>query len=131
MLSIDISIVYTTNNYYRYILIYVFIKSFFIMYFSPFLAHISCLIFLLKIILIVDEDNKLKENIYDDSQIVDGIRHEDLDQDEAKYSPEEKSVVDKSEIERTPTPSEESEEDEGSAILYIFLHSNFKFTIIN
>lgn len=35
------------------------------------------------------------------------------DQDEAKYSPEEKSVVEKSEIERTPTPSEESEEDEG------------------
>lgn len=37
----------------------------------------------------------------------------EIDQDEAKYSPEEKSVVDKSEVERTPTPSEDSEEDEG------------------
>ncbi|XP_041984018.1 ankyrin-2-like isoform X4 [Aricia agestis] len=60
----------------------------------------------------VDEDNKLKELIHDDNQVIEGIRTEDLDQDEAKYSPEEKCVLDKSEIERTPTPSEESEEDE-------------------
>ncbi|XP_045507606.1 titin homolog isoform X2 [Colias croceus] len=58
-----------------------------------------------------EEDNKLKETI-DDSHISERMRTEDLDQDEAKYSPEEKSVVDKSEVERTPTPSEESEEDE-------------------
>ncbi|XP_038219061.1 ankyrin-2-like isoform X2 [Zerene cesonia] len=58
-----------------------------------------------------EEDNKLKETI-DDSQISERMRTEDLDQDEAKYSPEEKSVIDKSEVERTPTPSEESEEDE-------------------
>ncbi|XP_059058497.1 ankyrin-2-like [Achroia grisella] len=58
-----------------------------------------------------EEDNKLKDKIYDDNQTAE---HRDLehDQDEAKYSPEEKSIVDKSEIERTPTPSEESEEDE-------------------
>lgn len=41
------------------------------------------------------------------------MRESEQDQDEAKYSPEEKSIVEKSEIERTPTPSEESEEDEG------------------
>lgn len=41
------------------------------------------------------------------------MRSEDLDQDEAKYSPEEKSIVDKSDMDRTPTPSEESEDDEG------------------
>ncbi|XP_013174743.1 PREDICTED: uncharacterized protein LOC106123133 isoform X3 [Papilio xuthus] len=60
-----------------------------------------------------EEDNKVKERIYDDNQIAEAIRHEsEVDQDEAKYSPEEKSVVDKSEVERTPTPSEDSEEDE-------------------
>ncbi|CAH0731545.1 unnamed protein product, partial [Brenthis ino] len=58
-----------------------------------------------------EEDNKLKESIYDDSEIEETTRTEDLDQDEAKYSPEEKSV-EKSEMDRTPTPSEESEEDE-------------------
>ncbi|XP_031765425.2 ankyrin-2 isoform X3 [Galleria mellonella] len=58
-----------------------------------------------------EEDNKLKDKIYDENQIAE---HRELehDQDEAKYSPEEKSIIDKSEIERTPTPSEESEEDE-------------------
>ncbi|XP_014370017.2 titin-like [Papilio machaon] len=60
-----------------------------------------------------EEDNKVKERIYDDNQIAEAMRHEsEVDQDEAKYSPEEKSIVDKSEVERTPTPSEESEEDE-------------------
>ncbi|XP_034836859.1 ankyrin-2-like isoform X3 [Maniola hyperantus] len=59
-----------------------------------------------------EEDNKLKENIYDDDEITERMRSEDLDQDEAKYSPEEKSIVDKSDMDRTPTPSEESEEDE-------------------
>ncbi|XP_022837050.1 ankyrin-2-like isoform X1 [Spodoptera litura] len=57
-----------------------------------------------------DEDNKHKDRIYDDNQIPE--HRDEHDQDEAKYSPEEKSVVDKSEIERTPTPSEDSEEDE-------------------
>ncbi|XP_046974007.1 ankyrin-2-like isoform X3 [Vanessa cardui] len=59
-----------------------------------------------------EEDNKLKENIYDDNEFEERTRTEDLDQDEAKYSPEEKSVLEKSEMDRTPTPSEESEEDE-------------------
>ncbi|XP_023954844.1 serine-rich adhesin for platelets-like [Bicyclus anynana] len=59
-----------------------------------------------------EEDNKLKENIYDDDEITERVRSEDLDQDEAKYSPEEKSIVDKSDMDRTPTPSEESEDDE-------------------
>nr|XP_032525040.1 titin homolog [Danaus plexippus plexippus] len=59
-----------------------------------------------------EEDNKLKESTYDDSEIAEHSRTEDLDQDEAKYSPEEKSILDKSEMDRTPTPSEESEEDE-------------------
>ncbi|KAM3960016.1 LOW QUALITY PROTEIN: uncharacterized protein ACR2FA_005939 [Aphomia sociella] len=58
-----------------------------------------------------EEDNKLKDKIYDENQITE-LRDLEHDQDEAKYSPEEKSVIDKSEIERTPTPSEESEEDE-------------------
>ncbi|XP_072945806.1 uncharacterized protein [Epargyreus clarus] len=58
-----------------------------------------------------EEDNKLKDKIYDENQIAERVESEH-DQDEAKYSPEEKSVVDKSEIERTPTPSEDSEEDE-------------------
>ncbi|KAH9634383.1 hypothetical protein HF086_010863 [Spodoptera exigua] len=57
-----------------------------------------------------DEDNKLKDRIYDENQIPE--HRDEHDQDEAKYSPEEKSIVDKSEIERTPTPSEDSEEDE-------------------
>ncbi|XP_050356935.1 ankyrin-2-like isoform X3 [Nymphalis io] len=61
---------------------------------------------------VAEEDNKLKENIYDDNEFEERTRTDDLDQDEAKYSPEEKSVVDKSEMDRTPTPSEESEEDE-------------------
>lgn len=61
-----------------------------------------------------EEDNKLKD-IMDDSQISERTHTEDMDQDEAKYSPEEKSFVDKSEVERTPTPSEESE-DEGIEI---------------
>ncbi|XP_053618820.1 ankyrin-2-like isoform X3 [Plodia interpunctella] len=58
-----------------------------------------------------EEDNKLKDKLYDENGIPE---HRDLehDQDEAKYSPEEKSIVDKSELERTPTPSEDSEEDE-------------------
>ncbi|CAG5037574.1 unnamed protein product [Parnassius apollo] len=61
-----------------------------------------------------EEDNKLKEKIFDDNQILERMRNEsEVDQDEAKYSPEEKSIVDKSEVERTPTPSEDSEEDEG------------------
>lgn len=56
----------------------------------------------------------MKEKLYEDNQISERMRKEsELDQDEAKYSPEEKSVHDKSEIERTPTPSTESEEDEG------------------
>ncbi|XP_039761177.1 ankyrin-2-like isoform X2 [Pararge aegeria] len=59
-----------------------------------------------------EEDNKLKESIYDDDEITERVRSEDLDQDEAKYSPEEKSIVDKSDMDRTPTPSEESEDDE-------------------
>ncbi|XP_049881586.1 ankyrin-2-like isoform X2 [Pectinophora gossypiella] len=59
-----------------------------------------------------EEDNKLKEKIYEDNQIEERMRESEHDQDEAKYSPEEKSIVEKSEIERTPTPSEESEEDE-------------------
>ncbi|XP_013148945.1 PREDICTED: uncharacterized protein LOC106111412 isoform X1 [Papilio polytes] len=60
-----------------------------------------------------EEDNKVKERIYDANQIAEAMPHEtEIDQDEAKYSPEEKSVVDKSEVERTPTPSEDSEEDE-------------------
>ncbi|XP_063370063.1 ankyrin-2-like isoform X3 [Cydia amplana] len=59
-----------------------------------------------------EEDNKIKDRRFD-SDIPERLRREsDQDQDEAKYSPEEKSVVDKSEMERTPTPSEESEEDE-------------------
>ncbi|KAI5636460.1 ZU5 domain-containing protein [Phthorimaea operculella] len=59
-----------------------------------------------------EEDNKLKEKLYEENQIAEHMRESEHDQDEAKYSPEEKSVVEKSEIERTPTPSEESEEDE-------------------
>ncbi|CAK1546705.1 unnamed protein product [Leptosia nina] len=58
-----------------------------------------------------EEDNKLKDTM-DSSQISERTHTEDMDQDEAKYSPEEKSFIDKSEMERTPTPSEESEEDE-------------------
>ncbi|XP_063542799.1 ankyrin-2-like isoform X7 [Cydia strobilella] len=62
-----------------------------------------------------EEDNKIKDRRFD-SDIPERLRREsDQDQDEAKYSPEEKCVVDKSEMERTPTPptpSEESEEDE-------------------
>ncbi|CAB3233076.1 unnamed protein product [Arctia plantaginis] len=58
-----------------------------------------------------EEDNKLKDRIYDEDQIPEH-RESEQDQDEAKYSPEEKSFVEKSEIERTPTPSEDSEEDE-------------------
>ncbi|XP_060807559.1 ankyrin-2 [Amyelois transitella] len=58
-----------------------------------------------------EEDNKFKDKLYDENGIAE---HRELehDQDEAKYSPEEKSIVEKSEIERTPTPSEDSEEDE-------------------
>ncbi|CAH2060663.1 unnamed protein product, partial [Iphiclides podalirius] len=60
-----------------------------------------------------EEDNKLKEKIDDDNNIAERLPNEcELDQDEAKYSPEEKSFVDKSEIERTPSLSEDSEEDE-------------------
>ncbi|CAH0687120.1 unnamed protein product [Chilo suppressalis] len=61
-----------------------------------------------------EEDNKLKDKLYDENQIEERLtRESDQDhEDEAKYSPEEKSIVDKSEIERTPTPSEDSEEDE-------------------
>ncbi|XP_047037205.1 ankyrin-2-like [Helicoverpa zea] len=58
-----------------------------------------------------EEDNKLKDRIYDEDQIAEH-RESEHDQDEAKYSPEEKSIVEKSEVERTPTPSEDSEEDE-------------------
>ncbi|XP_050671700.1 ankyrin-2-like [Leptidea sinapis] len=56
-----------------------------------------------------DEDNKLKDRL-DDSQMSERTRTEDYDQDEAKYSPEEKSFVDKGDMEKTE--SEESEEDE-------------------
>lgn len=63
-----------------------------------------------------EEDNKIKDRVYED-EIPERMRRDsDQDPDEAKYSPEEKSIVDKSEVERTPTPStpsEESEEDEG------------------
>ncbi|XP_068624617.1 ankyrin-3-like [Battus philenor] len=59
-----------------------------------------------------EEDNKLKDKIYDDNQIAERIRESELDQDEAKYSPEEKSIVDKSEVERTPSPSEDSEDED-------------------
>ncbi|KAJ2941011.1 hypothetical protein O0L34_g13140 [Tuta absoluta] len=59
-----------------------------------------------------EEDNKLKEKLYEENQIAERMRESEHDQDEAKYSPEEKSVVEKSEMERTPTPSEESDEDE-------------------
>ncbi|KAL4712545.1 hypothetical protein ACJJTC_007561 [Scirpophaga incertulas] len=60
-----------------------------------------------------DEDNKLKDKTYKENDIDEHIAREfEHDHDEAKYSPEEKSVVDKSDIGRTPTPSEESEEDE-------------------
>lgn len=60
--------------------------------------------------------------MYEDNQIAERMRESsEHDQDEAKYSPEEKSVVEKSEIERTPTPSEESEEDEGIVYCIIFL----------
>ncbi|KAG6462715.1 hypothetical protein O3G_MSEX013427 [Manduca sexta] len=58
-----------------------------------------------------EEDNKLKEKLYDEDEIPEH-RESEHDQDEAKYSPEEKSIVEKSEVERTPTPSEDSEEDE-------------------
>lgn len=60
-------------------------------------------------------DNKLKDKLYDDDEITEYLS--DNDQEEAKYSPEEKSIAekpdDKSDADRTPTPSEESEEDEG------------------
>ncbi|KAL0859578.1 hypothetical protein ABMA27_010715 [Loxostege sticticalis] len=63
-----------------------------------------------------EEDNKLKEKIYDENQIAERLHRESEQdhEDEAKYSPEEKSIVDKSEsiVDRTPTPSEDSEEDE-------------------
>ncbi|XP_063834893.1 titin-like [Ostrinia nubilalis] len=63
-----------------------------------------------------EEDNKLKDKIYDENQIAERLHRESEQdhEDEAKYSPEEKSIVDKSEslVDRTPTPSEESEEDE-------------------
>ncbi|XP_075987215.1 uncharacterized protein LOC142983910 isoform X2 [Anticarsia gemmatalis] len=62
-----------------------------------------------------EEDNKLKDRIYDEDQIPEH-RESEHDQDEAKYSPEEKSIVEKSEVERTPTPSEDSEEDEGTDV---------------
>ncbi|XP_073958636.1 uncharacterized protein isoform X7 [Choristoneura fumiferana] len=62
-----------------------------------------------------EEDNKIKDRAHE-SDIPERLRRDsDQDPDEAKYSPEEKSIVDKSEVERTPTPStpsEESEEDE-------------------
>ncbi|CAG9796167.1 unnamed protein product [Diatraea saccharalis] len=61
-----------------------------------------------------EEDNKLKDKLYDENHIEEHLTR-DLEQDhedEAKYSPEEKSIIEKSEIERTPTPSEDSEEDE-------------------
>lgn len=60
-----------------------------------------------------EEDNKLKEKLYNEEDILPEHRESEHDQDEAKYSPEEKSIVEKSEIDRTPSPSEESEEDEG------------------
>nr|XP_037876708.1 ankyrin-2 isoform X5 [Bombyx mori] len=59
-----------------------------------------------------EEDNKLKEKLYNEEDILPEHRESEHDQDEAKYSPEEKSIVEKSEIDRTPSPSEESEEDE-------------------
>lgn len=68
----------------------------------------------------------------DDSQISERTHTEDMDQDEAKYSPEEKSFLDKSEVERTPTPSEESEEDEGTKLSVIngyFFHFKERGTI--
>lgn len=62
-----------------------------------------------------EEDNKLKDRLQGNNELSERLHSESdtLDQDEAKYSPEEKSF-DKSEMERTPTPSEESEEDEGN-----------------
>lgn len=62
-----------------------------------------------------EEDNKLKDKQYYDVDEISEYRDEH-DQDEAKYSPEEKSIVDKSEVDRTSTPSEESEDDEGNII---------------
>lgn len=58
---------------------------------------------------------------YDENQIAERLHREsEQDQeDEAKYSPEEKSIIEKSEIDRTPTPSEESEEDEGNLNILI------------
>lgn len=71
-----------------------------------------------KVFVTAEEDNKLKEKILEDNHITERIRETEHDQDEAKYSPEEKSVVEKGEIERTPTPSEDSEEDEGKIDYY-------------
>lgn len=77
-------------------------------------------------------DNKLKDKLYDDDEITE--YQSDHDQEEAKYSPEEKSIAekpdDRSEVDRTPSPSEESEEDAGknnfsnlnvSKLIYIVL----------
>lgn len=74
-----------------------------------------------------EEDNKIKDRVYED-EIPERMRRDsDQDPDEAKYSPEEKSIVDKSEVERTPTPStpsEESEEDEGMSTNPFFPNIN-------
>lgn len=72
-----------------------------------------------------EEDNKLRDRIYEEEQILEH-RDSEHDQDEAKYSPEEKSIIDKSEVDRTPTPSEDSEEDEGKITIYVifFKHSS-------
>lgn len=57
----------------------------------------------------------MKDKFYDDDEITE--YQSDNDQEEAKYSPEEKSIAEKPDenfdADRTPTPSEESEEDEG------------------
>lgn len=80
---------------------------------------------------LAEEDNKLKDRIYDEDQIAEH-RESEQDQDEAKYSPEEKSIVEKSEVERTPTPSEDSEEDEGTHGTYVskLVNNIVTFTIL-
>lgn len=84
-----------------------------------------------KVLVTAEEDNKLKEKILEENQIAERIRETEHDQDEAKYSPEEKSVIEKSEIERTPTPSEESEEDEGKLNLLTTMYlTKYNYTFM-
>ncbi|GBP41693.1 Ankyrin-3 [Eumeta japonica] len=61
-----------------------------------------------------EEDNKLKEKLYEDNKMAESIPNETelQDHDEAKYSPEEKSLPEKTEQDRTPTPSEESDDED-------------------